>query len=448
MSVVLVTGPSLAGVSAVAAVLRDRLPRCTVTEPADLAPGAVVCALVFVVSAAAHLTGSDCAVLDGVARNTDAVVCVVSKIDVHRGWREVIAADRGVLAAHAPRYARVPWVGAAARPELGEADIDDFVRVVRDQLSDPGLARRNRLRAQDSRLQARVDALRTRRATALRERRREALERAAGLRGQLQQARVQLSFVVRHRCSAVRSELQERAAGLSRRHIPGFESHARARLAAVGAEVCEAVDARLAAAAREISGGGVPPYELRENELRENELREIPVPSPPLTSRRLETWLMATLGAGFGVGLAVTLSRLVGGLVTRFAPGLAPAAAAACVLTGLVGAAMVVHVRGLLHDRALLDRWVGEAAASLRAVVEERVATRVLAAESALAAALAAGDEAADAHLAAVVGAIDGELRAQEARRRQMSAILAPAATCEEADTRPGVHQRPVRDNL
>ncbi|EUA43908.1 putative membrane protein [Mycobacterium xenopi 4042] len=39
--------------------------------------------------------------------------------------------------------------------------------------------------------------------------------------------------------------------------------------------------------------------------------------APPLTSRRLETRLMTLLGAGFGLGVALTVSRLLANL----APG-------------------------------------------------------------------------------------------------------------------------------
>jgi hypothetical protein len=208
--VVLVTGPWMAGVSAVAAALRERLPQSTFVESTGLAPGEAPMAVVFVVSAAAHLTGSDCTLLDAAAENTDVVVGVVSKIDVHRGWRDVVAADRDALAAHAARYARLPWVGAAALPDLGEPEVDDLVRTVSDALADSDILRRNRLRAWDSRLRmvtrrldrdvdgvgrrARVDSLREQRGRALRERRRTRTERSITLHGQIQQARVQLSL--------------------------------------------------------------------------------------------------------------------------------------------------------------------------------------------------------------------------------------------------------------
>ncbi len=150
---VLVTGPWMAGVTAVADALRKRLPQHKFVESTDLEPGEAPTVVVFVVSAAANLTPSDCALLDAATEHTDAVVGVVSKIDVHLNWRDIVAANRDSLGAHAPRYGRAPWVGAAALPDLGDPDVDDLVDAVSAQLDDPELARRNRLRAWESRLQ-------------------------------------------------------------------------------------------------------------------------------------------------------------------------------------------------------------------------------------------------------------------------------------------------------
>ena len=114
------------------------------------------------------------------------------------------------------------------------------------------------------------------------------------------------------------------------------------------------------------------------------------IPAPPLKSRRQETQLMMVLGAGFGLGVALVVSRLFAGL----APGLTIAGLVAGGLVGLLLTVWVVGIRGLLNDRAVLDRWVGEVTSALRSAVEERVATRVLAAEAALTAELARRDEA------------------------------------------------------
>lgn len=120
---------------------------------------------------------------------------------------------------------------------------------------------------------------------------------------------------------------------------------------------------------------------------------------------------MMLLGAGFGLGVALTLSRLVGGLASRLSPGLAIAGAVGCVVIGLAVTFLVVNIRGLLRDRALLDRWAGDVTSSLQSVVEELVATRVLVAESVLSTALIARDEAENAQVSEQVSAIDSELR-------------------------------------
>ncbi len=443
--VVLVAGPWLAGVSSVAAALRERLSQHKFVESTDLAPGDAPAAVVFVVSAAAPLTASDCALLDAAVASTDVVVGVVSKIDVHHGWRDVLEADRETLAAHAPRYGRVPWVGAAALPDLGEPRVDDLVECVAAQLADPDVARRNRLRAWEARLRhaaqrfdrdadgpgrrARVDALRDERRTALRQRRQARSEQIISLRGQIQQARVQLSHFARNRCASVRGELQEDAANLSRRDLPGFEAGARARADEVVAEVSEGTATHLADVAQAV---GVPVPET-DSDAAAAALPSVDAPASPLGSRRQEAWLMTLLGAGFGLGVALALSRLVSGLAPRLNPAVEIAGAAVCVAIGLAVTFVVVNLRGLLHDRAMLDRWVGDLTASLRSVVEELVATRVLAAEAALSSALVAREEAANAQVGQRVNAIDAELRehavaaarAAAARDAEMPALTA-----------------------
>jgi hypothetical protein len=425
--VVLVTGSWLAGVSSVVAALRDRLPEHQFAEATGLVAGEAPTAVVFVVSAAGVLTESDCALLDAAAADTDVVIGVVSKIDVHRNWRDVLATNREALAAHASRYRHVPWIAAAAMPERGKPHVDDLIAVVRGQLGDAGIARRNRLRAWESRLQtvadrfdrdaegagrrARVDALREQRSCVLRQRRLAKSERTIALGSQIQQARVQLSYFARNRCASVRSELQEDAAGLTRRKLSEFEVYARGRIEEVVAEVDEGITAHLADVAKVLN--------LLEKSFEKNletntvdppapaGLPPVEVPGPPLKLRRLETRLTMLVGAGFGLGAAVLLSRLL----TDLAPGLTLAGVVVCVGIGLAVTVWVAGTRGLLRDRAVLDRWAGEATASLRSAVEQLVVARVLAAESSLSAALGEQDETESARVSQQVSVIDRELR-------------------------------------
>jgi hypothetical protein len=290
------------------------------------------------------------------------------------------------------------------------------VTALREHLADPDIARRNRLRAWESRLQAvarkyncdaegagrqaRVAALREQRSTAVRQRRLSKSARTIALRSQTQQARVQLSYFARNRCSSVRGELQEDVADLSRRKLRGFESYARARIGEVVTEVNEGCSKHLADVSQVL---GLSEY----SEPAPAAPSQVDIPEVPLRSRRLETRLMMLLGSGFGLGLALTLSRLLADVV----PGLTVAGIVACVAIGLAVTVWVVGTRGLLHDRAVVDRWVGEATTSLRATAEHLVATRVLTAESLLSSALSEQNEEDTAQVSDQVNAIDRELR-------------------------------------
>ncbi len=434
---VLVTGPWLAGVSSVVAALGRRLPEYTFIEAEELAAGHAPTAVVVVVSAAAVLTDSDCALIDTAVADTDVVIGAVTKIDLHRRWREVLAADREALALFAQRYRRMHWVGVAAAPEQGEPRVDELVTALRERLAAPGVSRRNRLRAWESRLQemvsrcqreaegagrrARITALREQRSTALRERRLSKSERTIALRSQVQQARLQLSYFARNRCASVRTELQEDAAAVTRRKLPGFEAYARGRADEAVAQVGEGCTTHLADLARALELTEYLPPVCRPP--------KVDFPRLTLRSRRLETRLMMMLGAGFGLGVALTLTRLLAGV----APRLTVAGFVACGAVGLALTVWVVATRSLLHDRAVLDRWVGELTASLRTAAEQLVATRVLAAESALTAGLSGRDEEHAARVAEQVSSFDAELRqhaiadarAAASRDRELPALRA-----------------------
>lgn len=429
--VVLVTGPWLSGVSAVAAELADRLPPWPVVEATDLMPGEVPAAVVFVVSAAAALTESDCALLDAAAAHTDVVIGVVSKIDAHRHWREMQEAARETLADYAPRYRGMAWVGAAAAPVRGEPRVDELVAELTKQLGDSDLQRRNRLRSWEFQLRtdadrvdrdaraegrrARVALLQEQRDEVVRQRRMSKSERSISLRSRISQARVQLSYFARKRCASVRGELCEDAATMTRRRLPEFEAYVRDRMADVVTEVDQGVSEHLADVAQELglaadvssATGTVPPAP------------QIEIGEPALKSRRLETQLMTLLGAGFGIGVALTLSRLF----AHLAPGLAAVGAVVCVAVGVAVTAWVVRIRGLLRDRAVLDRWVGEATGALRSAVQERVALRVVAAESALTAELAERNETEAARAADRIAGLDRELREHAAATARAAAV-------------------------
>jgi len=410
--VILVAGPWLAGSTSLAAALRDRLPDRVFVDAGELGDTDAPAAVIFVTSSVAPLTASDCALLDSAAASTDLVIGAVSKIDVHRDWRDVLAADRKAVAAHDPRYADMAWVGVAAAPQLGEPRLDELATALEQGLAQSQLARRNRLRVWQNRLhdaarrhedaslghEARMTALKQERSQTLRRHRLAKSERTISLRSRIQQAKVQLAYFARTRCASVRGELAEDAATLSPRRVRTFEKYVVKRVDDVIEEVHDGVSEQLtdlATAFRLTPPADEPPPERP------------PIPRPPLTAANLETRLMMLLGAVLGVGVALTLSRLFADVAPAYtAVGVAVGAA-----VGLAVAVWVVGMRRTLRDRAVLDRWVGDVVGALRPVVEQHVATRMLTAESALTTEQAQRDDVDAATVADLVTAIDDELR-------------------------------------
>lgn len=448
--VVLVDGPRLAGVSGVAAALRGRLSWLTVVESGDLQPGDAPKGVVFVVSAAALLAQSDCTRLDVAAVATDVVIGVVAKIDVHRNWRDVLTADRDMLAAYATRYHQVPWIGVAAAPQLGPSRVDDLITVLREQLADPEADRRNSLRATEARLaalvqtyagdvagpvrRAQVAALRTQREAILRRWRESKSENVLALRSQIQRTRIQLCYSADNQCVALRGELRHDTARLGRQNLSRFDAYARARIGETIIAVAHRIDEQMAQISQTLGFTGETSCAA--------EAAIVDIPPPPLSVRRLETRLVLLLGVGFGLGVALTVSRLLASLVS----GLTAAGVTAGAAIGLAFAFGMVRIRGLLDDRLVLDRWLGEVTESLRLAMHHQVATRMLDLELALRGALHQREEAESLRIRNLISTIDGELRTQgsaavrmaKLRDREVSRLRAALTAVRVALGEPG----------
>ena len=164
---------------------------------------------------------------------------------------------------------------------------------------------------------------------------------------------------------------------------------------------------------------------------------------------------MTLLGAGFGLGVALTLSRLLADL----APQWTVAGVIACAAVGVVLTLWVVGTRGLLYDRAVLDRWVAEVVSGLRAGLDEQVATRMPAAESALAVAAAERDSEDSARVDQTVAAIDRNIHQHATARaravaerdlrmpalaRALAAVRAALAPAPDTDSETESMNRPL----
>ena len=107
---------------------------------------------------------------------------------------------------------------------------------------------------------------------------------------------------------------------------------------------------------------------------------------PRFARPELESRLSVLLSAGFGLGVTLTVGRSL----VDLAPAWASAILAGCLVTGVVLTGWMVRTRRLLTERTALDRWVTELTAALRTAMDDRLLTRLLAAESAWFAAVTA----------------------------------------------------------
>jgi hypothetical protein len=388
--IVAVVGPPVAGVSGLAAALAQRLPDHAVVEAlGTTAPDAVV----IVASAVAPLADSDVDLIDRVAARTDLVIAAVSKIDAHRGWRDVLAADRALMARRDERYRQVPWVGVAAAPDLGEPDVDELVETLRARLAQPDLNQRNRLRA--NAFEASLS--RSRRAAQVRGHRSSRSADALAVRGGIQRARLTLLYSVRRRCAEIGADLRAEAAELPHGATARFGEGVRDAVADFAVELDEEIGRAVDDVASSL--GLTPPGQS----VAPPPPPRLPLPRP--SSRRLETRLMVVLGGGFGLGVALTLGRLT----IQLGPGSDLIGLLVGGVVGLLLTIWVVGIRGVLHDRALMDRWVGEVTATLRTHAEETVARRLLDTEIAFSRELAARDaERRDPIGKSTVGTVEG----------------------------------------
>lgn len=417
--VVLVIGPALSGTTSLARVLREHLPDRRFVERLPVGEGPA--AVVFVVSATAPMVASDCRLLGSAASDTDLVIGVVSKIDVHPGWRDVLDKNSDILVAHFDRRRTVQWVGSSVAPDLGVPDVKELTEVIRSGLAADDLARRNELRASQSRLMGlereRTDALQAlgaERDAALLARRLARSEQSVALRTAVQQGRVHLLEFVRAGCASTRAALRDALVATSRRDLAVFPERAVAILAGLADDVVREADRRLG------MSSGVPRSPI-------GEVTDDCYSAPARPSRQ-EVWLATLFGAGFGGGLALTVWRLLAG----FAPGWSLESGFACAGMGLVLATWTVRARQVVHDRGVLDRWVGEVTDRARANLEGWVSRRMLAVDAQWSEAAAERDAREALRFSRQLAAID---RAARSHPRILAIRQALAAIeCELAD--------------
>jgi hypothetical protein len=82
-------------------------------------------ALIFVTEAAAQFRAEELSFLRRAAARVETVIIVLTKVDVHRGWRKIMEDDIAILREQAPRFADCPVIPVSALLALRGLAIDD-----------------------------------------------------------------------------------------------------------------------------------------------------------------------------------------------------------------------------------------------------------------------------------------------------------------------------------
>ncbi len=393
-------------------------------------------ALLMVVDASAPFTRGEADFLATVSQRVESVHFVVTKIDAHRGWREIVDADRALLARFAPRFSDAPFhpvssrlaEAAGAAPDARIADVllqqsgvPELRSVLTVQVAQASakLFEANVTRTSLTvlagalvRLDARrraltegavhADALRARRAQLVAQRRTPTRGFQVMLRAEIQRARVDLvhetAREVREAAQMFRGAIDRADAAELRMMAYHIDAYAQAMVARAHARLTEKMGRICRAALAEL---------LRPEELTVLISQLATRPYEPLTvrgperARSVDDTILTISGAGVGF----TLSRMVTMLPATALPAafgivLAPVS----IVLGGAAAFYLMRSRRRMADKVHLKQWLMDLLGEAKAQIDQNIAEQFIEAEEQLTLAL-------DDVLTRQVAALDGQIQ-------------------------------------
>nr|WP_199440530.1 dynamin family protein [Umezawaea beigongshangensis] len=398
---------------------------------------ATATALLFVVDASAPFTRGELTFLSTVGERVETVVFALAKTDQYRGWRQVLDANRALLAEHAPRFADAVFHPVSARlfEMAAKAPNPDAAAMLRERsgvaelqaalqelvvgraamLGEANALRRlsTVLDEQVVKLEAEQRALTTgeEEARALRTRREElAVERRSStrgwqlkLRGEVQRARVENAHEVSRQMRDVQTWFRHAVDAAGREALPGVPHQVDVALQLVSGRISAAVSHRLSRVADAALAELFSPQELAV--IRGQFAR---APHPPVVLRppdkrppTAEDKLLVFMGVSGGMGA----SKLAAVPLAAFGvSALNPIVLPVTIVLGLGAGWWMARTRKQSADRQHVKQWLSDSIADARSTLDQLVAEQLIEAEQALSLAL---DEA----LTKRIEAIETELR-------------------------------------
>jgi hypothetical protein len=410
-----------------------------------------------VVDASAPFTKGELDFLASVGERVETVIFALTKVDQFRGWREILDADRRLLAEHAPRFAAAtlhpvsarmfemaakapnPAAAAMLREKSGVGDLQVAVQelVVGRSLM---LAEANALRTLTTavgevvaRLESsaraldvghdEADALRARRDKLAAERKSSTRSWQVKLRTEIQRARLESLHEVSRQVRDAQAWFRQTIDGADKEALAALPQQVDAALQVISARVNavladrlgRAADAALAelfsvpemAAIRaRFARGGQPPVVLRAPEKR---------------TATAEDRLLVFMGVSGGLGAGRIAALPLAGIGVA---ALNPIVLPVTIVLGLGAGYWMARTRKHLADKQHMRQWLSDALADARSTLDQLVSEQLIDAEGQLSLAL---DEALTGRIEAIeeeLREVDKALRLDAAERgRQQQAV-------------------------
>ncbi|HEY2061509.1 dynamin family protein [Amycolatopsis sp. NBC_01480] len=376
-------------------------------------------ALVFVVDASAPFTSTELQFLRDVGERVETVLFVLAKVDMFRGWREILEADKQLLAQHAPRFADAVFHPVSARvfETAAKAPNEQVAAMLREKSGvatvqvalqellvgrSAMLAEANTLRALSSALgeikaklqaesralsagEAEAEQLRERRDQLQAERRTSTRGWQLKLRGEVQRTRVEVGHESSREMRDAQTHFRQRIEGAKRDELAALPQQVDIALQTTSQRISMLLSQRLnhvtnvalseLFSAEELdviraqfARAGGPPVVLRP-----------PDKKPPTA----EDKLLVFMGISGGVGGAKIAALPLAGVAI-----LNPVVLPATIIIGLGAGWWMARTRKHASDKQHMKQWLVEAIADARSTLDQLVAEQLIEAEQQLSMAL------------------------------------------------------------
>ena len=379
---------------------------------------ATATALLFVVDASAPFTSGELDFLAGIGDRVETVVFALSKVDAYRGWRQVLEANRALLAEHAPRFAGATFHPVSSRMHdlAAKAPTPEAADMLRERSGVPELlaalesllvgrsamlGEANTLRALSSALgelkvlldnerralttgEAEAEALRARKDELTAERRSSTRGWQVKLRSEVQRARLENAHEVSREMRDLQSWFRQAIDNADRDQLKLLPAHVDTAMQMVSGRVSERVGARLNQVADTVLAElfSADELEVIRSQFARSGHSQVVLRGAEKRAPTAEDKLLVFMGGVSGIGAGKMAVLPLAGAVA------APILLVPTIIIGLGAGWWIARTRKHTADKAHMKTWLNESIADSRSTLDQLVTEQLIDAESQLSLAL------------------------------------------------------------